>query len=503
MTILKFIISQLRNKETKMSNLKITNGSSLTPHQQTIFDGITSIIDAKISNILKSTNIHDSMISLSGAAGTGKTFLTAQIAKYLTQKNSKDYSFVVTAPTHKAVSVIANILSQNNIETSAKTIHSFLGIKPFIDYEKGVEKFSIDKTKKTKETTSILIVDESSMIGAELFEYISEAIEERRVMVVLFIGDPYQLLPVDKSQNEIFQLQNSFELTEVVRQAKDSYIINIATNLRERIQNQNFIPLVEFFMTQNHKELQFFNNEKDFIDDFYKNDKWYEEDKILATYKNQDVDGFNRRIRAKYWAEKGCVNPKTLQQGDTLRFKEAYSVNGVSLYHNGQIVKIANAEMKYHESLEIYYWECQVINSPTQQIFRVVDPGSLKVFNDKLNLLAQKAKSSKYPERNQLWTIFYATRDMFADVQYIHSSTIHKLQGSTHDVSYVDLFSLSDNFYMCDDEKYRLAYVAITRAKNDVKIFLPSFGGEEQKYIIDSSKKFLEVDDLLKGFNFL
>ena len=475
--------------------------STLTSSQKIIFDQITALIDARVTSVLQSYNIEDYMISLTGAAGTGKTFLTTQIAKYLKKKSSQEYRFTVTAPTHKAVSVIAQMLRENKITASCKTIHSFLGIKPFIDYEKGIETFKIDKTQKVKEETSILIVDESSMIGSELFSYIQEAIEGGRVNLVLFIGDPYQLLPVDKSENKIFKLKHQFSLTEVVRQAKDSYIIKIATQLRERIQHQNFIPLKEFFMQNHYDEIQFFNNEKDFIEDFYKNKEWYKEDKIIATHKNKNVDAFNRIIRKKYWEQKNIYNPQTLRKGDMLRFKEAYSVNDITLYHNGQIVEIQSADLKHHQTLNINYWECRVIDAPEQQIFRVVDPDSMKVFNDKLLQIAKIAKRAQRYEKKKKWEIFYAVRNMFADVQYIHASTIHKLQGSTHSVSYVDLFSLPDNQYISDDDKYRLTYVAITRAKDEIKIFMPKINNIQDLKSLDIVKKFDAIDEMLKELN--
>ena len=129
--------------------------TTLTSHQQEVFNTIVHEIGTKVSSILKSTNIEDYLLSLTGAAGTGKTYLTTQLAQYFIEKqkelgssNTQDYSFVITAPTHKAVGVLADNMRKNNIAASCKTIHSFLGIKPFIDYNTGEEKFSIDKTKK-------------------------------------------------------------------------------------------------------------------------------------------------------------------------------------------------------------------------------------------------------------------------------------------------------------------------------------------------------------------
>jgi ATP-dependent exoDNAse (exonuclease V) alpha subunit len=267
-------------------------------------------------------------------------------------------------------------MRKNNIGASCKTIHSFLGIKPFIDYNTGEEKFTVDKTKKTQDAASILMLDESSMVGSELYEYILEAIEAGRIGLVLFIGDPYQLLPVKDNENRIYELKNQYTLTEVVRQAKDSYIISIATKLRERIMTKDYMDLKLFFQacSNEYKEMTFFHNKNEFLDAFYHSDEWYDEDKILATYKNKNVDAFNKEIREKYWEQKAIINPRTLLPGDKLRFKEVYSIRDVTLYHNGETVSVETAEWKYHDDLGIEYWEVKAVNSPKQQIFRVVDP---------------------------------------------------------------------------------------------------------------------------------
>lgn len=473
---------------------------ALTQDQQTVFNQITSLIDERVTNFLQSYNIQDYMISLTGAAGTGKTFLTVEIIKHLIAKYShvesgySFHNFFVTAPTNKAVSVIGKMLKQQGIEADCKTIHSFLGIKPFVDYEKGIETFKVDKQKQDKVSTTVLIVDESSMIGEELFEYIQEAIETDRAKVVLFIGDPYQLLPISKADNQIYKLPQSFSLNEVVRHAKDSYIIKIATELRKRIQSKNYIPLSDLFHQHASQEIDFFYEQDAFTEDFYKNERWFEEEKIIATHKNKDVDAFNRIIRAKYWEQKGIHDPQTLLSGDQVRFNNPYSINDKIIYYNGQIVEIASATMNYHQSLGIYYWVCET-DSPS---FRVVDPVSMKAFNSKLSSIAKQARSEKFPKNKELWSAFFQVRDMFADVQYIHASTIHKLQGSTYDVSYVDLFSLCNNNYISDDEKYRLAYVALTRASKDVKVFLPKAHRETNIDELDMEKRFKQVDALLQ-----
>ncbi len=491
--------------------------TKLSLHQEEIFTQIISQLETKVSSVLKSTNIQDYLLSLTGPAGTGKTFLTTQIAKYLVKKRkeseypmSSDFDFTITAPTHKAVGVLSKLFHENNIQISCKTIHSFLGIKPFIDYTTGEEKFAVDKTNKRKDRTSILIVDESSMIGSTLYEYILDAIEDRRVNVVLFIGDPYQLLPIDNSINEIYELPNRFFLSEVVRQAEDSYIIRIATKLRERIKNQDFINLQQFFQENIEDEITFFHNKEAFLEDFYQEEDWHKENKILATYKNKDVDAFNKIIRNKFWEQKGNNTPSALLVGDMIRFKDAYTVGEITIYHNGQELQLGSAELKYHDSLNIEYWECKSSFELDQQVFRVVNPESEFIFNQKLQTLATKAKHAKFPNSKNLWKLYYETRDMFANVQYIHASTIHKLQGSTYDVSYIDIFSLVNNQYMSNEEKYRLLYVAVTRASQDIKIFMSAFDkvDSDRRLLnngniesVNTLKKLHDIDNALKDLD--
>lgn len=187
-----------------------------------------------------------------------------------------------------------------------------------------------------------------------------------------------------------------------------------------------------------------------------------------------------------------------------IRFKDTYTINDITIYHNGQELQLSSAELKHHESLHITYWECKSTEVTSQQIFRVIDPQSQAIFNNNLQNIAAQAKKAKFPKNKKMWQLFYNVKNMFANVQYVHASTIHKLQGSTYDISYIDLFSLANNYYMSDDEKYRLLYVAITRASKYIKIFISSFSQEKISTTtnsINTAQKFDEIYDILKNIN--
>lgn len=473
-----------------MSNLPTAKQHQLTQDQATILEALFESISAECSSVLNSYDLDSKMSSLVGSAGTGKTYLTVQIVQKLIDAK---ISCAITAPTHKAAGVISNLLLENKINANSKTIHSFLGIKPMIDYATGIESFVVDKKSK-RTPVDVLLVDESSMISDELFELILEALASNFVRYVIFVGDPNQLLPVNSSSSAVFEIKNQYKLTQIVRQAKDSYIIKLANSIKEIIESKKYPPLDQFLKYNLDDNTKCFHNEESFVNDFYANEKWWDENKILATYKNRDVDGFNRQIRNHYWIEKGVMKPEVLRQGDSLRFLDGYSVNEITIYHNGQEIVLDYAVKKYHEKLECYFWECKSANVIDQQIFRVIDPISEKTFNDKLQFLANKAKITPFPARNEAWKIYYDVKNMFANVQYIYASTIHKLQGSTYETCYINVYDLMTNNYMSLDEKYRLLYVAITRASKEIKIFMPASRREES---IDTSKLLSDIDERL------
>ena len=50
------------------------------------------------------------------------------------------------------------------------------------------------------------------MISQDLYELIIKAIEKGRVKAVLYVGDEYQLLPIDSDKNQIFNIRNRYKL---------------------------------------------------------------------------------------------------------------------------------------------------------------------------------------------------------------------------------------------------------------------------------------------------
>jgi len=440
------------------TNLNITS-------QNQAFENILE----KLQDIIKTNMVWDNMISLSGAAGTGKTYLTSKLIEKLNDK----YNITITAPTHKALQVLRKNLFEEDIDNIVtKTLQSFLNIRLVTNFDNGMQKFEPLKSKvKDTSITDILIVDESSMVSTDLYDYIVQAIEALRIKAVLFVGDEYQLLPIDSVDTKIFDIKTKYKLDKIVRQAKDSYIITMATKARNIIKSKHYISLSEFFADDTFSSnIEFFNNTEDFYNDFCSPANWSTQDKVIASFTNKSVDNHNRIIRNRYWQENGQQEIPTLLKGDKIIFQQANIINEKVIHQNSDIVKLSYAKKMYHTTLKIDYWDCKDLqNKP----FKVVDPKSSDRLKVVLDGVAKTAKSEKnFTKRRETWKLFYSIKDTFIDVKYTYASTIHKLQGSTYETVYIDLSEIEN---MQDkDMMFRLLYVAITRASKNVKILLSS-----------------------------
>lgn len=69
-----------------------------------------------------------------------------------------------------------------------------------------------------------------------------------------------------------------------------------------------------------------------------------------------------------------------------------------------------------------------------------------------------------------MWKKFFILKEEYADLKYIHASTIHKSQGSTYKNVYLDLSTLIKLSHEEKELAYRLMYVAVTRASENIKI---------------------------------
>jgi exodeoxyribonuclease-5 len=473
---LKEIITILENDDYTKINKAIDDyvygykNAKLTPHQQKVFDNIIKDISTVLANYdnnsIKTASKY--FFSLTGSAGTGKTFLTSKLVEEFIKRK---YKILLTTPTHKSLSVAKYMINSNNVHINAKTLQSYLDLKLKEDYLLGTKSFQRDKTSDMfdfERNLDILIVDESSMVSNKLLKFIEENLVQNKLKTVLFIGDQYQLPPVDEEQNGVINLPNQYQLTEIVRQAKDSYIKVIANEIKECIKNREYKPIPEIFDTSKYNKLEVFDNEKDFLNKFTSKNEWYKENNQVLAYTNSQVDRHNRLLRYRYWKSQNIEPTDAIIKGEKLIFNETYSE-----FQNSEIVTVNKVTKGYDKYKKIIYWNC--IDSLGRK-FKVVDPDDNKKYNEYLTKVFNEAKSISFKEsekRRKKWRHYFASKDEYADVKYTFATTIHKSQGSTYKDVYINISSIFSLISRGDkDMAYRLLYVAVTRASNDIKIML-------------------------------
>jgi len=184
-----------------------------TPEQKAAIDQIQSWTRGSLQ-----------MISLTGAAGTGKTTVMREVKKLIPGP------IMWTALTGKAALRLSQAAG-----VVATTLHSALYERPTVKHNGEVEFVRVAKPK-----AKWVAVDEASMLNPKLWKDLQ--IWKREGVSILFVGDGYQLPPIltpaeTKDHGDdfsVFREVSGPSLTTVLRSGDD--IIRVATMLRERNQ---------------------------------------------------------------------------------------------------------------------------------------------------------------------------------------------------------------------------------------------------------------------------
>jgi alkylated DNA repair dioxygenase AlkB len=229
---IKAIVTHLSNAKSARESQKETTQSGFVPGKGYLVSGSmytnpgqTAAIDAIKSWYTTASRA----FMLQGAGGTGKTTVISVLIKEL-GLSSKEVAFA--APTNKAKKQIKKANTGTPYEKNAYyTIAQLLGIKE----TDGV--FKEDKYANPPELPKVLVVDEVSMLKSEDYRALMLKIQ-RRGTKVIFMGDHAQLAPVNDEHASIKSVafdetEHSAVLTELMRQVKDSPIINFTQRLRK------------------------------------------------------------------------------------------------------------------------------------------------------------------------------------------------------------------------------------------------------------------------------
>ena len=251
----------------------MANEIELSPDQYTCYCSINDWIDT-VRRSSSSTQCN-TILTVGGYAGTGKTTLISKVRKDL----GRGLKVAFCAYTGKAASVLKKKLIEQSAIFSGDycgTIHRLIYI-PIVD-ESTNEIIRWDKTSHLD--YDIIICDESSMVGEEIFEDL-QSFE----IPILAVGDHGQLPPVDSAMN---LMENpDIKLEKIHRTAEESPIIKLSLMAR----NEGFIPFNKF----SNEVMKVYPNDPE-ITRFVKESGNFMDSVILCGFNNTRVS-MNTKIR--------------------------------------------------------------------------------------------------------------------------------------------------------------------------------------------------------------
>ena len=418
--------------------------------------------------------------SILGAAGVGKSWLTSQLVQLVVDLRLRCF---LSTPTHKAVRVLQEMINDaglgNSYRVDSGTIHSFLNLKVENNFEDETN-LNPEKPKLIKntrippeglKTCDILFLDEASMVDYLLYDMVKSELDDR-YRIVIFIGDYFQLPPVGGNLSPIFfegEHNKVFNLVETVRQKADSYIINRAGWLKHFISTQQFpANILELFTTEGEMEVfdsKIEGEHQRFIDTYFA-DK--DHTKIVGTYTNKLVDDYNlsiRNIELNYPTE-------SVVEGERLVVQSPYEdSSGNIIFNSNQEIVCVEVNIKSVGESHYKYYR---ISDEDRNKGNVLHEDSVEQYNADLSSCLQLAKAMQNsPDRKaraRAWTKYFDLLTKFMNAKSAYASTIHKLQGSTYENTYLDLRTVPSFYNRNPDLMCRLLYVGITRPSNKLYI---------------------------------
>lgn len=448
-----------------------------TAGQLRLFDTMDNFLDSKHTS---------DVLVLRGYAGTGKTSLLPALVQVLPLFN---YKFLLMAPTGRAAKVMSGYTKR-----SAFTIHKII-FKQVADPGSGQLQF---KRLKNYNRNMVFIVDEASMLSeddsfgqsgvlSELMQFVFEHPSNKLIL----IGDTAQLPPVGQENSVALDaafLERNFkreilevELTEVMRQQKESGILINATNLRDQLGKEE---VKVAFETKNFKDVYRMTGEK--LEDGlrYAYDKYGPEDTVVVCRSNKSAVLFNKHIRMSI-----LYRQDEVEAGDHLMIVRN---NYYYVPSNAPSGFIANGDFVYVKKLvsmeEMYGFrfatlELQLLDIPDSESFEA------KVILDTLHTNTPALTQ----EQNK--TLYYNVLEDYQDtsnkkllneklredpylnalqIKYAYAVTCHKSQGGQWKSVFVDQGYITEE--QLNKDYIRWLYTAVTRATNE--LFLVNFNSK-------------------------
>jgi exodeoxyribonuclease-5 len=435
---------------------------------------------------------------LKGYAGTGKTTVVKALVNVLPKLGKR---IILMAPTGRAAKVLSSYTG-----LPAHTIHR----KIYFAWT-SKEGNIIMRLQKNHHKHTLFVVDEASMIPHvtkaegqlfstrnlldDLFAYVQSGENCR----ILFIGDTAQLPPVGLDESpaldtvflkQAYNLEtDEDELTEVVRQSRESGILENATLIRSEIPEKKVMfPL---FNLKNFSDVIRINGSEleEILNRTYSGSG--KDNNVVICRSNKRANIYNREIRNRILFLDGEIST-----GDYLMVvKNNYfwlpPESSAGFIANGDIVEL----MRIRKTEELYGFRFADVT------IRFLDYPEEKELDVKIILDTLMADSPALPqsENNRLFqTVLEDYADLPArrervekvklnpyfnalQVKFAYALTCHKTQGGQWDTVFIDQGYITER--MLNTEFLRWLYTAVTRATK--RLYLVNF---ENRFFKDNDE---------------
>jgi ATP-dependent exoDNAse (exonuclease V) alpha subunit len=452
------------------------------PHQPTAQQ--TELFGLLHNFLLKENG--DECFILKGYAGTGKTTVLGALVRTLDQYN---YKSVLLAPTGRAAKVITNYSGRK-----AFTIHKRIyRKKSAVNVD---ESFSIADNLAVN---TLFIIDESSMISDQvngnnrdtLLHDLVKYVYNKKNCKLMLVGDTAQLPPVGSDESpaldeELIKLKFgltvfSYEMTDVLRQQKDSGILYNVTRIRDMIrQEKEVMPQI---ITKGYKDVFRMTGERLQEGLEYAYNKYGNENTLIICRSNKNANLYNRQIRARllYREEELTGGDQVMVVKNNYFWLQEQEGGSTNFIANGDIAKIrkvrrmedmygfrfADVQLEFIDYAEDPVLDCKILLDTLYS----ESPALLQEDQTRFYLEVMKDYDhikNKREKHNELKLNPYYNA---LQIKFAYAITCHKAQGGQWNAVFVDQGYLTDE--MVNTDFLRWFYTACTRATEE--LFLVNF----------------------------
>jgi len=428
-------------------------------------------------------------MTIRGPAGSGKTTKLYELVKYCMDS---EIPYIVCAYTHKACGILRSKLPEG---AEVVTLHSFLKKRPSLN-QNATSRRNVQINTQTGKPTRprVMFVDEYSMVGekdgVDIRAEQDPSYEGEPALKAVYIGDKNQLDPVGDIAFDPDPSPYDIELTKIYRQAGDNELLTPLSQLVDMI---NGAPVKPLLANKNFvRGIDIVEEVRNNIVEAARLDVSDHLDQVVLAYTNLRVEELNREIEQSDLPHQGCrvFSPTTKQFyifsgwvnkpeyidtafNGTLHLDSKYKTleylidskicRFAELVVEGEDIAVIAAVVFGHYQYKKKDDELKNAATKANQIIEQKNRGfkaAVWAKNNPTNKLAR--------ERAKAWRDLLSFNDCVICLDFTHAMTVHKSQGSTYELVYLD----TEDIYKASKSGIatylKLMYVGISRASKMV-----------------------------------